>query len=565
MFVVFEGIDGSGKTTVSNRVVERLLARGLTVKHVRAEGKFASTVTESIRALARDARNVALVPKAEFLLYVAREVQLMEEALLPALESHDVVIADRFLYTAEVLARYGRGLKHNLVDAVLSELGADLTPDLNILVDVDPALARARRRVQKQSARETKPPSRKGLAGAGLQQRLRHGYARLASATTERWAVVDNDAALETTVERVTDLITSALERGAWRSLVEFRDRATTRERESAPSSAAQASAAFLRWVEQRAEREPGVAAFFLGGFFGPGVDELRLSLAERAPAALLASAQGLADEVSFRLRERLAPSEPRAVAASLAGLPNTELRALALRQALAPRATADVLASLTGLGDDTTFELFARHYESFPEVVVEALAGLDDARAWAIRERWLGERRGQLDSSYELARSALRSLRGLGDERAWAIRKAMRAVAPAEAIRSLTRLADEQSFRWRREALARAPRPVMESLRGVAVAQAWALRAAVARDCREALEGFAGAGSDEAWLLREQYADVWPCAVVRSLGTRADTARGIELLQRQLTLHGHNLNVQRHATAISLGVQRDSALGESD
>ena len=80
MFVVFEGIDGSGKTTVSNRVVKRLGERGLSVKHVRAEGKFASSVTEAVRALARDVKNLELVPKAEFMLYVARKIASMKSS-----------------------------------------------------------------------------------------------------------------------------------------------------------------------------------------------------------------------------------------------------------------------------------------------------------------------------------------------------------------------------------------------------------------------------------------------------------------------------------------------------
>jgi dTMP kinase len=129
MFVVFEGIDGSGKTTVSNRVVDRLRALGLAVKHLRAEGKFASSVTEAIRALGRDVKNLDLVPQAEFLLYVARDVQLIEEALRPALLEHDVVIADRFLYTAEVLACYGRRLSPEWAAPVLRAAANQLLPD----------------------------------------------------------------------------------------------------------------------------------------------------------------------------------------------------------------------------------------------------------------------------------------------------------------------------------------------------------------------------------------------------------------------------------------------------
>ena len=87
MFVAFEGIDGSGKTTISNLVAEQLTGRGLSVAHMRSKGRFASSVSEAIRTLARDSTHVELVPETEFLLYLAREVQLIHERLRPALAS----------------------------------------------------------------------------------------------------------------------------------------------------------------------------------------------------------------------------------------------------------------------------------------------------------------------------------------------------------------------------------------------------------------------------------------------------------------------------------------------
>ena len=83
MFIAFEGIDGSGKTTLSNRVAASAARTG---PHRRARargGRFASRVTQAIRDFCRDARNLALVPRAELLLYVAREIQLAEEVVIP--------------------------------------------------------------------------------------------------------------------------------------------------------------------------------------------------------------------------------------------------------------------------------------------------------------------------------------------------------------------------------------------------------------------------------------------------------------------------------------------------
>jgi dTMP kinase len=223
MFVVFEGIDGSGKTTVSNLVAERLSGGGRKVKHLRAEGKFVSSVTEAIRDLGRDARNLELVPEAEFLLYVARDVQLIEEALRPALSAHDLIIADRFLYTAEILGSAGRKLTEAWMRPVLQQAARGLEPDLVVLVDVDPVLARARRKAFKIAVRDKRPPSRKGLAGVGLQHRMRRGYIELAERSKERWVVVDNEDRLESTVDRVTALIERALTAGAPAAIRAFR------------------------------------------------------------------------------------------------------------------------------------------------------------------------------------------------------------------------------------------------------------------------------------------------------------------------------------------------------
>src|SRR5215471_13431856 len=181
MFVVFEGIDGSGKTTISNLVATALRERGLVVEHVREGGAFASGVTQRIRDFCRDARNLALTPRAEFLMYVARDVQLREEVLVPALRRADVVIADRYLYTAEVLARAGRGLPDAALLPVVASAADGVWPELAVLIDVDPSVARGRRKVAKILSPDARPSSRKGLAGSGMQVRLREEYQAIAA------------------------------------------------------------------------------------------------------------------------------------------------------------------------------------------------------------------------------------------------------------------------------------------------------------------------------------------------------------------------------------------------
>jgi dTMP kinase len=71
-------------------------------------------------------------------------VQQIGEVLRPALASHEAVVADRFLYTAEVLARFGRKLERQWIDPALQTAHGGITPDLVVLVDIDPFFLRAR-------------------------------------------------------------------------------------------------------------------------------------------------------------------------------------------------------------------------------------------------------------------------------------------------------------------------------------------------------------------------------------------------------------------------------------
>ena len=561
MFIVFEGIDGSGKTTLSNKVAATLAARGLPVRHVRAEGRYASRVSEAIRELGRDARNLALVPEAEMLLYVARDVQLIEEVVRPALRDGDVVIADRFLYTAEVLGRHGRHLSGNYTDPILAAAAGGIVPDLVVLCDVDPALARARRRAAKLAAADRRPPARKGLAGVGLQHRIRRGYLALAAAAPDRWVVVDNDAPLDEVVAAVTDLIDAARAAGVRPALEHFRRDVVARLRTNGvppqASTPSEALELFLRRVDRYAEREPNVAAHLLGGLSGAGVDERRRKLAARVPEAVLAGLTGQDDAVSWELREWLWSQKPRAAALTLAGLPAASRQAASMRASLASMAPTEVATSLAGVDGEDANALRDKLFQHSPEAVVTSLARLASQAAWSLRERWLAWHREALASQYDVALVAAQSVTGLRDDRAWRLREKARTAAPVAALASLSGVLGDEAWRWREEHLTSAPKIVMQTLAGVADERAWDLRAMVAADCKEALDSMVALDGPRAWSLRETYADVWPSTVVKSLGPLADSARGGALIARQLAVYPNSLSLLKHASAVALGVHR--------
>jgi dTMP kinase len=558
MFVVFEGIDGSGKTTISNQVADRLVAQGLKVKHLRAGGEFASLVTQAIRELGRDARNFELEPSAEFLLYLARDVQLLQQILRPALAEHDVVIADRSFYTAQVLGQYGRHLPQQWVDAMLGPTTRDFVPELVVLVDVDPKLARARRKTSKLITKLKKPPSRKGLAGVGLQYRLREGYLQLANKSPERWAVLRNEGTLESAIERITKLVSEGQRGRLPAALQQFRSASTTKEtRVAGIETPKQAFDALLHWADLHGAHEPHVAAYMTGGLWGDGLDLRRRVWAKQAPEATLVAATGLDDECSWELREQLLTSYPRFVAQSLNGFEPTHTRAKALRERLLETAANEVLQSVSGGDDAWSWALRERLLTTVPDAVIGSLSGLSSERAWQLRETWLPQRGRALDEDYETARIALKSIHRLTGAQAWRWRTAACKVAPVAALASIKGLDDAESWQWRRRFLHYAPKVVMATLSRMPQAEAWSMRREVAQDCKEAIDSVSRLDDEEAWQLRDACKDTWPSTVLKSLGPLADGARGSELLARQLKRHSDNLSLLQHAAAIFLGAHR--------
>jgi dTMP kinase len=570
LFVVFEGIDGSGKTTVSNRVATALTEAGVHVAHVRAGGVLASATAERIREFTRDPRNLALTPFAELLLYAAREAQQLDEQIRPRLADAEVVIADRFFSSVEVLARFGRGLDAAAVHAVLSAVTRGVRADLTLLVDVDPHVARARRRADKIARPRLRPSSRKGLGGAELMRRLREGFRALAAADPTTWVTIDNsDRPLEQVVTHACACVKARLaehrrERSGGGAPAATSLSALAPARPDAPSwaparpvpprDAGEALAALLGWIDAATEREPEVAAYLLGGLAGPGIDERRWRLLPRAPRIVASGLRGLDDAASWRLREELAATEPDRVARSLVGPAGTSAAAWALRMRLARIAPAAVAASLTARGEPPAWALRDLLWGSVPDAVVASLAGDASTLAWAQRKAWLAAVGGLAAfANPELATAACTSVMGLADDDAWTWRLAARAAVPVAAITSLAGIDRPEAWAWREGDVIHAPRPVLQSITGINVVRAWNLRELMLDACKETIDSIAGLDGAAAWELRTRAADRYPSTVVKSLGPALATSRrGRELVARQLHHHPTDLSLLRHVVALT-------------
>jgi len=178
LFITFEGIEGSGKTTQIRLLAERLSGAGRSVVATREPG--GCPIADAIRQILLHPGNNALVPRAELLLYAAARAQHVDEIIQPALREGKIVLCDRFTDATTAYQGYGRSLDLEMIDR-LNRLATDgLFPDLTILLDMsaEEGLRRAKRRNVEQDLGDEDRFEQESLS---FHRRVRQGYLALAS------------------------------------------------------------------------------------------------------------------------------------------------------------------------------------------------------------------------------------------------------------------------------------------------------------------------------------------------------------------------------------------------
>ena len=205
LFISFEGLDGSGKTTQMRRLAKRLRARGHVVLETVEPG--GTEIGGKIRQVLLDAANQELSPTAELLLYFASRAQNVDERILPALRRGEIVLADRFTDSTLVYQGCGRGLGAETVLALDRVACRGLKPDLTLLVDVDveTSLARARARNAAQPAGETRMDEQ----SLEFHRKVYEAYQALAAGEPERIRRIDGRAAIEEIELAIWDMVSA--------------------------------------------------------------------------------------------------------------------------------------------------------------------------------------------------------------------------------------------------------------------------------------------------------------------------------------------------------------------
>jgi dTMP kinase len=192
-FIVFEGSDGSGKSTQAARLAEMLRARGIDVHETFEPG--AGRIGRVLRDLLLHGAE-PVTARAEALLMAADRAEHVEVDILPALGRGEWVVCDRYVPSSLVYQGVARGLGVDIVERLNAVATGGLVPDVVVVLDVPESVA---------SARRTDAPDRMEGEGSNFLGKVGRAYRELA--TIHGWAVVDGTGAVDDVAANVWALV----------------------------------------------------------------------------------------------------------------------------------------------------------------------------------------------------------------------------------------------------------------------------------------------------------------------------------------------------------------------
>ena len=202
-FITFEGIEGTGKSTIIKLLAEKLIQKQYPITLTREPG--GSVTAEAIRRLVLESATNPIDPLTELLLMYAARKQHLEEIVKPALSEGRVVLCDRFYDASHAYQGAGRNLGQGQIDALDTWIVASTVPDLTLLFDapIDICLQRIKKRQKK---------DRFDQESIAFYQRVQEAYRERARLFPERIQVIDASQPIHEVLSRVAKVVIALLE-----------------------------------------------------------------------------------------------------------------------------------------------------------------------------------------------------------------------------------------------------------------------------------------------------------------------------------------------------------------
>ncbi len=199
MFITFEGIDFSGKSTQVKLIEKFLNNRGEKVKLIREPG--GTEISEKIRELLLDKKNSKMVSGTELLLFSASRIQLINEIILPHLENNYYVISDRFHDSLTAYQGFGRGISLDFISMLNDFVLQNCKPDITFFIDIPLCEVERRKSLEKDFV-----PDRIEKSKDDFYQKVRNGYLEIAS-KEERFIIINGLNSIEEIHNQIKNLI----------------------------------------------------------------------------------------------------------------------------------------------------------------------------------------------------------------------------------------------------------------------------------------------------------------------------------------------------------------------
>lgn len=202
-FIVFEGPDGAGKTTIIKKVKEILEKQDLSISYYREPG--GTDISEKIRSIIIDNDNYLMDPKTEALLFASSRAQLVAEKIIPDLKEGKIVICDRFVMSSLLYQGLGRNLGIDNIKNINDFATGGIKPDLTLFFNIDYKTALERKRANFS-------PDRLENEDFSFHKTIFDGYLEMVDLYKDEIVKVDARKSIEDLTSDVMDIINQLLE-----------------------------------------------------------------------------------------------------------------------------------------------------------------------------------------------------------------------------------------------------------------------------------------------------------------------------------------------------------------
>ena len=202
MFITFEGLDFSGKSTQAATLVEKLKKTDTPIHFLREPG--GTEISERIRDVLLDKKHFEMTEAAELFLFSAARSQLLKEVIVPALQRGEIVVCDRYYDSTTAYQGYGRGIDLDVVKSInrLATFGTD--PDITFFIDIPVEEIERRKKKAGMSF------DRMEDSGKTFYERVRNGYHELAR-SSQRFVTINGMSTVEEVAGRIWHVVEKKL------------------------------------------------------------------------------------------------------------------------------------------------------------------------------------------------------------------------------------------------------------------------------------------------------------------------------------------------------------------